>query len=85
MRIEPCEHIANAFKVHVDADELRCAARYLPYPTCIGIIYVDGRKRGRAEVWTPAASVPRGYKAAAVVTLEAAYVQLQKQARFGEG
>lgn len=76
MRIEPCSHIEGAYKVHVDANELRCATKYLPYPTCIGVIHMKGPKRGKAEVWTPAASKPSGYKMAAVVTLEAAFFQL---------
>jgi len=67
MRIEPATYIPQTWTVHVDAGELVVASgKALPYPTCIGTF----NDRGRINVWTPAASVPRGYKAAAKALLE---------------
>lgn len=61
--------IVGVFTVHVDADELQCDTRALPYPTCVGTI--DTRvPGGKNEVWSPAASKPRGYRAAAAELLE---------------
>jgi len=52
----------DSYLVCVDADELRCDKRTLPYPTCIGVVNV---KRGTFNLWTPAALVPSGYRQAA--------------------
>ena len=51
--------------VHVEANELDCGQRRLPYAACIGTI----GPKGRIRVWTPAASKPRGYRAAAEALL----------------
>jgi hypothetical protein len=81
MRIEKCTFVPHAYKVHVDSDELQCAARKLPYPTCVGVVYVGGKKRGKISVWTPAASKPRGYRDAAITALHFAYAQLASEGR----
>lgn len=54
--------------VRVDANELQCDSKKLPYPTYIGTI---SRKTRKISVWSPAASKPRGYRAAAKELLEA--------------
>lgn len=53
--------------VRIDANELQCDVRAVPYPTWIGTI---DRKTLKINVWTPAASVPRGYRKAAKKALE---------------
>ncbi len=71
MRIEQSQTVVGFYTVHVDSNELMCDKRPLPYPTCIGVI--DVRRPGlKIDVWTPAASVPRGYKRAARALLEQA-------------
>jgi hypothetical protein len=69
MRITPSEFRPNVFTVHVDAGELQCDVRPLPYPTCIGCIDVTKK---RVALWSPAASKPRGYKPAALAMLTVA-------------
>jgi len=54
--------------VLVDQYELQCDIRALPYSTWIGVV----RENGVIDIWTPAASVPRGYRRAAQVMLEKA-------------
>jgi len=71
MRIERAKH-TDAWLVHVDADELVCTSKTLPYPTTIGLVWVNGK----VDVWTPAASKPRGYKDAALDMLEQAREEL---------
>lgn len=66
-RIQPSTINDDTVTVHVDANELQCDVRLLPYPTCIGTI---SRSTGKVRLWTPAASTPRGYKAAALRMLE---------------
>lgn len=68
MRIVPSENDSqrHTFLVHVEANELQCKVRPLPYPTCIGTINVKSK---RVNLWTPAASKPRGYKPAALAML----------------
>jgi len=59
--------------VRVDPHELSVASgKTLPYSTWIGTI----DETGKINIWTPAASVPRGYKDAAKVMLEEARDQL---------
>lgn len=59
----------RAWRVEVDANEVTVdSGRTVPYPTTIGIVHVSGL----LSVWTPAAYVPRGYKAAATRMLEEA-------------
>ncbi len=53
--------------VLVHPNELQCDVRPLPYCTWIGSI---DKTTGRINVWTPAASVPRGYRKAARQALE---------------
>lgn len=65
--------------VLVDANELQCSVRKLPYPAWIGTI----DEKGKINVWTPAASIPRGYKSAARSMLEAARDQLIKEKLVG--
>lgn len=62
----------NYWTVRVEPNELQCNVRKLPYGTWIGTIQEDGK----INVWTPAASVPRGYKAAAKAVLEGAREKL---------
>jgi hypothetical protein len=67
--------------VHVDANELVCdGGRTLPYPCCVGTIGLKGHHQtpgalnvvawDAIDVWTPAAPLRRGYKAAATRLLE---------------
>lgn len=73
MRIKPAVSMLGCFTVHVDPGELQCDVRALPYGTCIGVLYPRrNRAKGRFDVWTPAASIPRGYKRAAKLMLETA-------------
>lgn len=67
--------------VHVDANELKCDVRALPYPTTIGTIQLDNWKVRR---WNPAASIPRGYKRAAETALIAACACLKELDDKGE-
>ena len=69
MKLEPSQFRTDVQIVSVDANELDCGYKRLPYPTWIGTVNV---RTGKIEVWTPAASVPRGYKAAARAALEKA-------------
>ena len=72
-----------SWTVHVDADELQCSARALPYATCIGMFYftVASPKGYMVNVWTPAGLAPRGYKRAAEALLRAtAEAQLATEA-----
>lgn len=67
----------HVYRVLVDAGQLVVASgRSLPYATWIGT--VDARKR-RINVWTPAASVPRGYRAAAEEMLESILESLPEE------
>lgn len=70
---------SDFFVVSVDKDEVEVASgRKLPYPTWIGTIDANS---GKLNVWTPAAYVPRGYKAAATALLEQAREQLQSEGK----
>lgn len=73
MKLEPTGIIPNNYRVLVDAGEVQCDTRALPYPTWIGTINARTRK---ISVWTPAAGVPRGYKRAALAMLEEALASL---------
>lgn len=66
--------------VSVDANELQCDVRKLPYPTWIGTIDLETWKIRR---WNPAASIPRGYPRAAETALAAACGCLQEQDAAG--
>jgi hypothetical protein len=90
MRIEWLPAIGGYWLVTLDADELVVASgRKVPYPFYLGTIR---ERRGRAilRTWTPAASVPRGYKAAATAAmhnalealLTSAGVSAEEQARL---
>lgn len=57
----------NVWLVRVDSNVLQCDHRPLPYPTYIGMIDIQ---RWRISIWTPAASKPRGYRAAAKEALQ---------------
>lgn len=70
MRVTESTIRVGVLLVHVDANELDCGARRLPYPTCIGTI----GPKGKINVWTPAASKPRGYRSAALAMLESVAV-----------
>lgn len=72
MRIEASTVNPGWYTVHVDSNELMCDKRALPYPMCIGVIKPDLTY----DVWTPAASKPRGYPAAAREAMESAVVAL---------
>jgi hypothetical protein len=70
------ETIGAFIKVCVDANALDCGARKLPYPTTIGLI---DTRNWKVSVWTPAASKPRGYVAAARAVLEETRDMLRKR------
>jgi len=74
------------FTVLVDPGELVVASgERLPYSTWIGTIRLQEGRSPQITVWTPAASVPRGYKAAAQAMLEEAAARLvREQARASD-
>lgn len=73
------------YQVTVDPGELECTSKALPYSTYIGTIDEDTLK---VHVWTPAASVPRGYRVAAAAMLgdvaESLRLELEGRKRFAE-
>jgi len=78
MRLER-DDANKGYRVLVDANELVVPSKTfggsrLPYATWIGFITDDGAIR----VWTPAAYVPRGYRAAAKAVLERARDEILK-------
>lgn len=73
MRYERSDIGLRGWRVLVDADEVRVTSgKTVPYPTWIGFI----EESGKIHVWTPAAYVPRGYRAAAREMLEQAKAEL---------
>jgi hypothetical protein len=77
MKIEEgAAHTAYRYwTVRVDANEVVTeSGKTVPYSTWIGTI----DQHGKITVWTPAAYVPRGYKAAAVKLLRSARGQLRR-------
>lgn len=74
----------GCFLVHVDPGELQCNVRALPYGCCIGVLFpCRSKPKGRVEIWTPAASIPRGYRAAAKAMLETALECVRCQCHDG--
>lgn len=63
--------------VRVDPNELQCDTRPLPYGTWIGTI----TEHGKINVWSPAASKPRGYPRAAREMLQEAAAQLRAEGK----
>jgi hypothetical protein len=88
MRLELAKAMKHAVTVHVDPGELVVeSGKALPYGTTIGTIRRMGKAsswaghpspaaRFRIDVWTPAASKPRGYVAAARAMLEQVAAEL---------
>lgn len=79
MRLER-DSANRGYRVLVDANELVVPSKTfggtrLPYATWVGFIRDDGR----IDVWTPAAYVPRGYKAAARALLEKAKTEVMSK------
>lgn len=74
MKTQPSVYASGVYTVHVDANELDCGFKLLPYPTCIGTVSV---LTGKVTVWTPATSKPRGYREAAQAMLEDALASLR--------
>lgn len=84
--------VSGTVAVHVDANELQCKHRKMPFPTCIGVIKPDmsGRddRKGYCKIliWIPGVSgLPRGYKDAAremLVTAALAQGLMVDQASF---
>jgi hypothetical protein len=66
----------NIRRVLVDANELQCNVRAMPYSAYIGTVDV---KSWRVQLWYPAATLPRGYKKAAEVKLREARDILRKE------
>lgn len=64
MRIEDIG--GGRLKVHVDAGELDCNGRPLPYATCLGVV---DKIKEEIDLYIPAASRPRGYRKAAMRVL----------------
>jgi uncharacterized protein YbdZ (MbtH family) len=85
VKIEPgtAAGVTPYYTVLVDANELVVASgKRLPYSTWIGTIRLREGRPPKITLWTPAASVPRGYKEAAQEMLERAAEQLvREQAR----
>lgn len=68
MKTETSKINPDTLIVSVDAGEFMCdGGKVLPYPTWIGTV---SKSTGRVRVWTPSASVPRGYHSAARRALE---------------
>lgn len=73
MRIKRSDVNRGWFTVHVDPNELVVGSgKRLPYGTTIGVV----RPSGRIDVWSPAASKPRGYREAAKRMMEDARDEL---------
>lgn len=73
MKIEKSQYGENTYTVQFDAGELITdSGRAVPYPSWAGTIKLGRGNRVVYNVWTPAASVPRGYKSAAKRFLEVA-------------
>lgn len=67
--------------VRVNTDELVCdGGKPLPYPTYIGTI---SRSTHKINVWSPAASKPRGYRTAAKRALEEMAEKLTEDSPVG--
>lgn len=81
MKIERSTRTGSPFwTVKVDANELSVeSGKRLPYSTTVGLIDV---RSGKIHVWTPAASKPRGYPAAARTLLEQARDQLVAEGKL---
>lgn len=80
MKIERTHTGGPFWAVRVDANELSVeSGKRLPYPTTVGLIDV---RSGKIHVWTPAASKPRGYPAAARALLEQARDQLAAEGKL---
>lgn len=74
--IEESTGTPGVYTVRVAADELAVASgKRLPYAAWIGTIDPE---RGKVTVWTPAASVPRGYRAAAEAVLRGELAKLRR-------
>jgi hypothetical protein len=72
MRIKEFEIGKGTYVVMFDAGELVTdSGKAVPYSSYAGTIKLSGN-RVTYNVWTPAASVPRGYKTAAKRFLQAA-------------
>lgn len=88
MKIEPGTAAGTTpyFTVLVDADELFVeSGKRLPCSTRIGTIRLREGRAPLITVWTPAAPVPCGYKAAAQAMLEEAAARLARdQARASD-
>ena len=69
--------VPEYYTVLVDKDELKCSQTTMPYSAWIGTISAEG-----INLWEPAATIPRGYKAAAMRMLEQAQEQLLKEGKF---
>lgn len=73
MKIEKSTVGEGVFTVMFDKGELVTdSGRAVPYPSWAGTIKLGRGNRVVYNVWTPAASVPRGYKTAAKRFLEVA-------------
>lgn len=73
MKIEKSKVGEGVFTVMFDKGELVTdSGRAVPYPSWAGTIKLGRGNRVVYNVWTPAASVPRGYKKAAKRFLEVA-------------
>ena len=73
MKIEKSTVGEGVYTVMFDAGELVTdSGRAVPYPSWAGTIKLGRGSRVVYNVWTPAASVPRGYKSAAKSFLEVA-------------
>jgi hypothetical protein len=71
MKIQPSEGQRNTFVVTLGAGELITeSGKAVPYPFYLGTFTIRSGKAPRLNVWTPAASKPRGYKLAARRKLE---------------
>ena len=72
--VKESEATRGVYTVQVDANELVTASgKVLPYPTWIGTVCPA---TGKINIWTPAASVPRDYRAAAEAMLRVELARL---------
>lgn len=65
----------NYWTLDAKAGDVAVNGRTIPYAFSLGTIDPDGR----INVWTPAASVPRGYRRVARAKLEAAVARLRRE------
>lgn len=79
MKFEWHEETGGYWAIAIDAGELIVkSGKPLPYPTWIGTVREE-KGKVKVKVWTPAASVPRGYKESATRMMARAVADLRNR------